>query len=101
MFGMSVFELMFVFVVALLVFGPDKLPELAKKCGKLSGEFKRHSDNFRREFYQAIYPPRDDWASRSLKSLPNVVSQLEENKPSSSEKGEQAKTEQSNQPPSE
>jgi TatA/E family protein of Tat protein translocase len=70
MFGMSVFELMFVFVIALLVFGPEKLPEMAKKLGKASGELKKHSDNVRREFYNAIYPPTEEIGYRNLKSLP-------------------------------
>jgi sec-independent protein translocase protein TatB len=57
MFGLSFFELIAIFGVALLVFGPDKLPEIAKTLGKLSAELRKTSDNVRREFYNSMYPP--------------------------------------------
>ncbi len=34
-------ELIIIAIVALLLFGPDKLPELAKRIGEASGEFKK------------------------------------------------------------
>ena len=37
----------FLFVLALLLFGPKKLPELARYLGKLMGEFRRASAEFR------------------------------------------------------
>lgn len=36
-----------IFVIALLLFGPKKLPELARLLGKLMGEFRRASNDFR------------------------------------------------------
>ena len=36
-----------IFVLALLLFGPKKLPELARYVGKLMGEFRRASSEFR------------------------------------------------------
>ncbi|WP_348268352.1 twin-arginine translocase TatA/TatE family subunit [Edaphobacter paludis] len=36
-----------IFVLALLLFGPKKLPELARQLGKLMGEFRRASNEFR------------------------------------------------------
>jgi len=36
-----------IFVIALLLFGPRKLPELARQLGKLMGEFRRASNDFR------------------------------------------------------
>jgi sec-independent protein translocase protein TatB len=36
-----------IFVLALLLFGPKKLPELARYLGKLMGEFRRASSEFR------------------------------------------------------
>ena len=37
----------FIFFIALLIFGPKKLPELARQLGKLMGEFRRASNEFR------------------------------------------------------
>ena len=36
-----------IFFIALLLFGPKKLPELARQLGKLMGEFRRASNDFR------------------------------------------------------
>ena len=47
---LSIPHLIIVFVVALVVFGPEKLPELAKNLGKLMGEFKRATGDLRSTF---------------------------------------------------
>jgi sec-independent protein translocase protein TatA len=41
-------ELILIFVVALLVFGPKKLPELGKALGRGLGEFKRASEDLKK-----------------------------------------------------
>ena len=41
-------ELIFILVIALLIFGPKKLPELGKQLGKGLGEFKRASNDLKR-----------------------------------------------------
>jgi sec-independent protein translocase protein TatA len=43
--GMS--ELVIILVIALIVFGPRKLPELGRSLGKSIGEFKRASNELR------------------------------------------------------
>lgn len=40
-------EILVLMVVALLVFGPDKLPELGRRLGRAMREFRRASDEFR------------------------------------------------------
>lgn len=43
-------ELMVIFVIGLLVLGPKRLPELARSLGKTLAEFRRASNDMRREF---------------------------------------------------
>jgi len=40
-------ELVVIFVIALLIFGPRKLPELGKSLGRSINEFKRASNELR------------------------------------------------------
>ena len=47
-------ELILIFLVALLVFGPRKLPELGKSLGKGIAEFKRASDDLKRTIEDEI-----------------------------------------------
>jgi TatA/E family protein of Tat protein translocase len=41
-------ELILIFIVGLVVFGPRKLPDIGKSLGKMIGEFKRASQDFQR-----------------------------------------------------
>ena len=47
-------ELVLIFLVALLVFGPRKLPELGRSLGKGIAEFKRASDDLKRTIEDEI-----------------------------------------------
>jgi len=44
----------FLFILALLLFGPKKLPELARQLGKLMGEFRRASNEFRLQMEEEL-----------------------------------------------
>jgi TatA/E family protein of Tat protein translocase len=46
-FGIGMPELIVIFIVALLVFGPKKLPELGKALGRGLAEFKRASEELK------------------------------------------------------
>ena len=47
-------ELILIFVVALLVFGPKKLPELGKSLGKGLAEFKKASEDLKKTIEDEI-----------------------------------------------
>jgi sec-independent protein translocase protein TatB len=47
---LSIPHLIIIFVVALVVFGPEKLPELARNLGKVMAEFKRATGDLRSTF---------------------------------------------------
>ncbi len=48
-------ELLVIFVIALIVFGPRKLPELGRTLGKSLGEFKRASNDLRNTLEEEIH----------------------------------------------
>ena len=45
MFGISGTELFFIAVFALLIFGPEELPKMARTYGRFMKEFKRAQEN--------------------------------------------------------
>lgn len=49
-FGMGLPEMILIFVVALLIFGPKKLPEIGKTLGKTLRGFQDASKEFEAEF---------------------------------------------------
>jgi Tat protein translocase TatB subunit len=50
-------ELLVILMVALLVLGPDKLPEVARKVGNVVGELRRMSAGFQAEMRDALQEP--------------------------------------------
>ena len=47
-------ELVFILVIALIFFGPRKLPQLARSMGKGLAEFRRASDDFKRTWEREV-----------------------------------------------
>jgi sec-independent protein translocase protein TatA len=51
---LGVQEIVLIFVIALIVFGPKKLPELGRSIGKALGELKRASNDIKRSIEKEI-----------------------------------------------
>lgn len=58
--GLGLWEILFLFVIALIVFGPDKLPEIGRTIGRGLRELTRASQQFTQEFNRQLQeePPQ-------------------------------------------
>ncbi len=60
MFGIGAQELIIILVVALVVFGPKRLPELARSLGRGLAEFRRASSDLRQTLNQEPPTPASE-----------------------------------------
>ncbi len=60
-------EMILILVIALFLFGPNKLPEMARSLGKAAGEFKRAQIEAEHEMNKAMNEPLDDKESKIKK----------------------------------
>ncbi len=70
MFGIGSTELIVILIVALIIIGPAKLPEMARSLGKALGEFRRVSTDVKRtiemEAEQAEQKAKTEQAKKEL-----------------------------------
>jgi len=76
MFGsVGVPELIIIFTIALIIFGPRKLPELGKSLGRSLAEFKRASNELKNTLDEEIRT--EDRRSAERQEPPRVVAPIE------------------------
>ena len=84
MFGIGMQELIIIAIIALIVVGPKKLPDLAKTLGKGFNEFKKATEGITDDLKETLKedkkPDDDEWKNSLLMKKPDA----EETKPDSS-----------------
>lgn len=65
-------ELLFILVMALVFFGPRKLPQISKSLGKSLAEFRRASDDFKRTWEREV--AIESGQTNSIASEPENIS---------------------------
>ncbi len=68
MFNIQGSELIFLLLVALVILGPEKLPDAVRKFTKAYSEFKKMASGFQGEFRQVLDEPM-----RELRETANLV----------------------------
>jgi Tat protein translocase TatB subunit len=87
MFGIGVTEILLILIVALIVVGPEKLPEFARTIGKTFNEFKRTSNDLRRtiesvpEESKVAEEPKQEASFTEVKAEPKVEAPKKARKP--------------------
>ena len=66
MFGVGLPEFAVIAVIAIFVFGPDKLPDLARQAGRMARQAKRMANNARDELREELGPEYADLELRDL-----------------------------------
>ena len=71
-------ELILIFVVALLVFGPKRLPDIGKSLGKGLAEFKRASEDLKKTIEDEIEQGKKEAASvkEQVSEVKNTIAVL-------------------------
>ena len=68
-------ELIVIFIVALIVIGPDKLPSYAKKFGNALREFKKASADMTQDIRESVVDPLEE-AQRPLREAMEPLEEL-------------------------
>ena len=83
-FGVDLPEVTVILILALLIFGPKKLPELGKQLGKTLKSLKKASNEFQNEINQVINEEDKEELPKSLES--NQTNEINQEKPDSENK---------------
>lgn len=67
-------ELLVIFVIALVVFGPRRLPELGRSLGKTMAEFKRATTEIQQTLEREVALDAEQQKTATVQAPPAVVS---------------------------
>ena len=70
-------ELLLIFVIALLLFGPRKLPDIGKSLGKAMGEFRRASNDLQRSLEEEVAADELRAAKREVEDATKPIAPAE------------------------
>ena len=84
MFNIGTSEILIILVLALLLLGPGKIPEVAKTIGRVLGKARKISDDFKEEIEKNIRSEEKDEKPDIQDSAPQKNLELPENVDSSS-----------------
>jgi sec-independent protein translocase protein TatA len=68
LFGIGSGELFFILFIALLLFGPQKLPQISRTLGKIMADLRRTTDEIKRDIME----------SESVKEIKEAAEQVKE-----------------------
>ena len=83
-FGVGLPEVTVILILALLIFGPKKLPELGKQLGKTLKSLKKASNEFQNEIEQVINEEDKEQFPKSIES--NQTNEINQEKINSENK---------------
>jgi sec-independent protein translocase protein TatA len=88
-FNIGPTELIVILIVALIVFGPKRLPEIGRTLGRSLQEFRRASNDLRQEFERQVESPTPPQAgsSNGQSHEPGTLPKVDETQPGSSDGG--------------
>ncbi len=89
MFGLGIPELILIFVIALVVFGPKKLPDLGKSIGRAMAEFKKASEEFQESVRSEMKEVEKSADLEEVKKLGELSADKESEKPSAEQAPQQ------------
>jgi TatA/E family protein of Tat protein translocase len=69
-------ELILIFVVALLLFGPRKMPQIGRSIGRAMGEFRRASNEFKRTIEDEVAADEIRDVEKDLKGIKDIGKEL-------------------------
>jgi Tat protein translocase TatB subunit len=96
MLGIGMQEILIILVVALIVIGPKRLPEVARTLGKGLAEFKKATDDFQETVRKDL---EQDKHEEFVKKYPHLLPEEDEINTGDSDRGKVSSASEETQPP--